>query len=124
MTGHESDLKLAMRTKRLLCLYRDWTDCTSLEDPSQGILKNTVKCLLQVHITPVHWLGKFPCSLQALEGLELVQCSTTRMEPTQFLLNLKLDNWSHSFLQHPCIDLTREAEECDSPETGKHPLVP
>ncbi|KAL7870853.1 hypothetical protein SRHO_G00083500 [Serrasalmus rhombeus] len=86
---------------------------------------NTVDCLLQIHKAHVDWLGKLPCTLQNPgEGEELVQCSTTRAEPALLLLNPGFDYKPDSLLQYPCIDLTREAEECDSPVVGTHPPVP
>ena len=57
------------------------------------------------------------------EGLELLYCSLTGKEPTFFLQNLRSDYLLDSLLQHPCVDLTKEAEGCDSPVTGADPLA-
>ncbi|KAK3510541.1 hypothetical protein QTP70_009875 [Hemibagrus guttatus] len=44
----------------------------------QNATRDTVECLLQVHKTHVDWLGKLPRTLEhPVEGIELVQCSTT-----------------------------------------------
>ena len=95
------------------------------ENPPQGSPRDTVECLLQVHKTHVNWLGKLPCTLKdPAEGVELVHCSTTWTKTTLLLLNLRLDYPTDPPFQHPRIDLTRKAEECDPPTVGTHPPVP
>ena len=84
-----------------------------------------VECLLQVDKAHVDWLGKLPCTLKdPAEGVELVQCSTAWMKTTFLLLNPRFDYPTDPPLQHPRIDLTRKAEECDPPIVGTHPPVP
>ncbi|KAK3531270.1 hypothetical protein QTP70_015188 [Hemibagrus guttatus] len=53
----------------------------------QNATRDTVECLLQVHKTHVDWLGKLPRTLgHPVEGIELVQCSTTRTKTALLLL--------------------------------------
>ena len=84
------------------------------ENPPQDSPRDTVECLLQVHKTHVDWLGKLPCMLNdPAEGVELVHCSTTWTKTTLLLLNPRFDYPVDPPFQHPRIDLTSKAEECD-----------
>jgi len=59
---------------------------------------------------------------QPCKGKELVHHSMARTESTLFLL--RFDNKPEPSFQHPGINVPREAEQCDSPIIGAHPLVP
>lgn len=49
---------------------------------------------------------------QGVEGLELVQCSTTTRKTTLFLLNLRFDYRVNSPLRYSGTDFPMEAEKC------------
>ncbi|TWW54872.1 hypothetical protein D4764_0236780, partial [Takifugu flavidus] len=78
----------------------------------------------QVHKANVDWLGKLPTPLKhPSKGKELICGSTTGAKPALFLLDQRFNYQSNPFFQHPGIYFPREAEECDSPIVGTHPLV-
>ena len=94
------------------------------EDPPQDSPRGAVECLLQIHKTYVDRLAKLPGTLQdSTEGVELVQCSTSRVKTSLVLLNPRFDYPADPSLQNPWVDLPREAEECDPPMVGTHPPV-
>ncbi|MEQ2281700.1 hypothetical protein AMECASPLE_033083 [Ameca splendens] len=57
----------------------------------------------------------------AVEGVELVPCSTTGKKTTLLLLKPSFDHRPDSSLQHPGISLPSEAEESDPPVVGTNP---
>ncbi|MEQ2280574.1 hypothetical protein AMECASPLE_021325 [Ameca splendens] len=127
----------AMRTKLLLCLYRDRIAPNKgpltpyFLSVCHGTTRDMVKCLFQVPKTHLDWLCKLPRNLKhPVEGVELVQCSTARTKTT--LLFLKKVRLSVRFSlsaevnpnKHSGIGLPREAEESDPPVVRTHPPVP
>ncbi|KAK3545090.1 hypothetical protein QTP86_034545 [Hemibagrus guttatus] len=64
----------------------------TIEHLPQNAMRDTVESLLQVHKTHVDWLGKLPRTLEhPVEGIELVQCSTTRSKTALLLLYPRFD---------------------------------
>ena len=100
--------------------------CRPSSDSGRTGSTSAVECLLQVHKTGqnLEWLGKFPCTLKdSAEDVELVHSSTSRMKTALFLLNLRFDYSVDPPLQHPWIDITREAEEGVPSKARVHPPV-
>ncbi|TWW73477.1 hypothetical protein D4764_15G0008710 [Takifugu flavidus] len=88
--------------------------------PPQDAPGDPVISLFQVHKTHVDWLGKLPTSLKhPSKGKEVIRGSMTGAKPALFLLEQRFN-----YQSHPGIDFPREAEECDPPIVGTHPLVP
>ncbi|TWW73290.1 hypothetical protein D4764_15G0006840 [Takifugu flavidus] len=94
------------------------------EHPPQDAPGDLVIGLFQVHKSHVDVLGKLPTPLKhPSKGKELIRGSTTGAKPALFLLDQRFDYRSDPLFQHPGKDFPREAEECDPPAVGTHPLV-
>ncbi|MEQ2285993.1 hypothetical protein AMECASPLE_037640 [Ameca splendens] len=127
-TGKRTNLVLAMRTKLLLHLYRDWMA------PNKVPLIPYCRASPTGHHKgrgrmpspgPQNCLGKLTGTLQyPVDGIELVHCSTAGTKTTLLFLKPRFKYQPDSPLQHPAIGLTREAEVCVPPAVGTHPLVP
>lgn len=66
----------------------------------------------------IDWISKLPWNPQQTSKFkQLVHCSTTKTEFALLPLNLRFDKQSG-------INFPGEGEQCDTPVTGAHPLVP